>query len=78
MFEVIVQIPSLTSMDQSSNEPKGESVSLSIWCQSSDMGGFAQVMADTIAGKCTAACQRAYVVSSVGEPPWTIQVRRDS
>ena len=75
---IIIQIPSLTNLDENSNELMGNTVAYSFWCQRSDMTDFAQIGGDTLNAKFTYAYQKAYVCSFVGQSPWVIQVRRDS
>ena len=76
--EIIMQIPSLTNLDQNANELKGNTVQFSFWCQGSNMTDFAQIGGDTINAKFTYAYQKSYICGFAGEPPWVIQVRRDS
>ncbi len=63
---IIIQIPSLTNLDENSNELMGNTVAYSFWCQRSDMTDFAQIGGDTLNAKFTYAYQKAYVCSFVG------------
>lgn len=73
-----IQVNGLTKMDTKSGRLSGNSVSFSVWCHGSDMAEYARIAEATISGKVTAPYQRSYVLIPVGQPPWIIQVRRDS
>lgn len=75
---ITIQLNGLSVMDTKKGRLKGSSVSVSMWCQGSDMADYAKIGGDTISGKCTAPYQRSYVLTPVGLPPWTLKVERDS
>ncbi|MCW5623918.1 MAG: hypothetical protein KIT73_04265, partial [Burkholderiales bacterium] len=72
---VTVAVPALTWMDTNTGDLHGNTVHLAVDLQTAG-GGYAQVLQDTISGKCSSRYQRAYRIALSGAGPWDIRVRR--
>jgi predicted phage tail protein len=74
-LRVTLGIPQLTKQDTSSGDLNGSSVQVAIDLQTNG-GGYVQVAARTVDGKCTSRYQFAFLIDLSGAGPWDLRVRR--
>ncbi|MFP2768021.1 host specificity protein J [Oceanisphaera sp. KMM 10153] len=72
---VTVQVPALTSQNQSNGDLNGTSVAIAIDARTGG-GAWQELRTDTISGKTTSPYQRSYRINLPGAAPWEIRLRR--
>ena len=77
-LRVIIGIPALTNLDETTGDMHGNTVDVQIEVTNFGSSGWQTAVQDTITGKCVATYERAYRVELPQPGPWSLRISRQA